>query len=185
MSSIVLSSQDVRELRDLFQKGGCSDELSRESRRNLNLLKGEEIIAVVAKGRGGITGAMTGGSNCFADFSVDGIRKYPGPFSTIITNCRFIFIEPNAEVRLEDLRAYSMNRDLMRGRPKYGLTLDDREITFLASMPIGTGAVGSWFNIMMASENDQKQNFDKALAFLSACEELLRTIGAVWERQDP
>ncbi len=186
MSSIVLSPQDVRELRDLFRKGGCSDEMSREDRRSLNLLEGEEIITAIAKGRGGIIGVFDRGNNCFADFTVNGLVRHQGPFSTIITNNRFIFIEPHFELRFEELTGYQSNAQLIKGRPKYTLNQGDIEYTFLASLTTGTGPVGTYFSILNQVGEDgrqAKENWNKAWAYLAAFNELLVTIGEVWKQQ--
>lgn len=191
MSSTVLSAQDVRELRDLFRKGGCSDAMSREDRRNLNLLEGEEIITVIAKGHGGVVGQINRGSNSFADFAVNDYVRLNGPFGTVLTNNRIIFVEPGIELRFEDLTRYKSERQLVKGRPKYTLEQGNTEYTFCASLTTGTGVAGTFASgfirmfMAMAEDNHKAdQNWDRAIAYLDAFDEFLATIGKIWERQE-
>ena len=193
MAALVIPTKDVFDLRGLFRKGGCPTEVSREVARSMNFLKGEEIIAALPKGRGGMIGVFDRGNNSFADLSINGLIKHHGPFSTIITNNHLFFVEPAMVIAFEDLRAYELEGRVIQGRPKLTLGLDNREVTCLLSLTTGTGPVGSYFSLMNSmsdvfDSSDEtgraaRENSSKAFAFLEAVGELFATIGAIWERR--
>lgn len=191
-TAIVFSPKDSGELKSLFRKAGCPVEYPRDMLRALNLKQGEEVISAIPKGRGGLFGAIDRGNNCFSDFSVNGVIRYQGLFSAVVTNNRLIMTEPNMEIAFESLKGFKFVSQLDEGRPKVTLNQEDREFSFLLALTIGTGSMGTAFRMANISyglfDSDQADKVDhnstKAFAFIDAIDELLSTIADVWAQRN-
>lgn len=186
VNSVVLTATEIIGIQQLFRSAGCRTDFDRAELRELNLRPKEEIVTYLPKPISGIFGLNR--SNGFLHLNINDKMIYKDPFSTLITNNRLIFIEPQNTINFENIEGYEFHSRLIDGPPQFKLTVSGNVITFKGSLTIRTGTLGSFFSIMGTVSDDPtmkretEQNIDQALKFVDAFTELLQTLSDKWEK---